>query len=210
MKLHTKTIVLILLLIISLIFLLSYFFYTKYKFLIDYIDSRTDLKLEKFSSRYNLENLEELNKIKEQDYIKELKNNIINNNSENFFSKINNLSDIEEEEEDLISNTSSDDKLDYPINEELDKSENPSPISNIDEEISQEKTPELTPEQEIEEKEEFENKEETPELSFQIADDELPNLDNLDENIDNYIENILNENKDNDIDTSLIEVEKKN
>lgn len=204
MKLHTKTIVLILLLIISLIFLLSYFFYTKYKFLINYIDSRTDLKLEKFSNRYNLENLDELNKIKEQDYINELKNNIINNNSENFFSKITNLSDIEEEEEDLISNTSSEDKINYPINDSiLDNSDSVSAIS--DDEMSPEPTPKSI--QDFEEKEELENKEETPELDEELPN--LDNLDNLDKNIDNYIENILNENKENEIDTSLIEVEEK-
>lgn len=183
MKLHTKTIVLILLLIISLIFLLSYFFYTKYKFLIDYIDSRTDLKLEKFTNRYNLDSLDQLNKEKEQDYINELKNNIINNNSENFFSKINDLSDIEEEDEEeqeddeeiesQISEPQNEEDLNYPTNTSPLKSE-----SDI-----------------------------TDEKNVELQDDELPNLDNLDENIDNYIENILNENKETDIDTSLIEVE---
>lgn len=190
MKLHTKTIVLILLLIISLIFLLSYFFYTKYKFLIDYIDSRTDLKLEKFTNRYNLDSLDQLNKEKEQDYINELKNNIINNNSENFFSKINDLSDIEEDDEEQDDEEQDDDEeiesqISEPQNEEeLNYPTNTSPL-----------------------KSESDTKSQTDEKNVEIQDDELPNLDNLDENIDNYIENILNENKETDIDTSLIEVE---
>ena len=47
MKIQSKTIILLLLLIVSLMTLLSYFFFTKYKFLLEYIDNRIDLKNQK-------------------------------------------------------------------------------------------------------------------------------------------------------------------
>ena len=226
MKLHTKTIVLILLLIISLICLLSYFFYTKYKFLIDYIDSRTDLKLEKFSTHYQLDSLNEFNKMKEQNYIDQLKNNIINNDSENYFSKISNLSDIEEEDED---NNSEHSDINYPIinnqiSDDDDTSSEKEDTSSEKEDTSPEKEDTLSEKEDtlsekedtLSEKEDIQSeieedntseisiKEEiTPELSYQFSDD-LPNLDNIDDNIDNYIHDILEENKD-----FSIEVEKK-
>ena len=179
---------------LALIVLLSYFFYTKYKFLLDYIDSRIDLKLEKFNTKYNLENLNEINKIKEQDYINDLKNNIINDNTENFFSKINDLSDVEEES--IIDDGSEYDNVSIK-EEDIEQSE------EIIEEPTQEQIQEPT-------EEPTEDKIKQIELeNFDFSND-IPNLESLEDNVDNYIQSILNNDEQEELVLDENSIEKKN
>jgi len=194
MKIQSKTIILLLLLIVALISLLSYFFFTKYKFLLDYIDNRIDLKNQKIIEKYSLDNLYENNKDNEQKYLDNLKDNLENFNNTlsqtNFIDQITELSDIEEEDEDIYSN-----EEDLEIKEEF----------NFEE-------PELQLEEPIHEPAgitELMDKESTTDQEI-ILNDELPNLENLDDSVDDYIKQIL-ENDDNDIDLSKMEeeVEKK-
>jgi len=185
MKIQSKTIILLLLLIVSLISLLSYFFFTKYKFLLDYIDNRIDLKNNKLIEKYSL-NLNDDNKEKEHNYFNNLKDNLENFNNTlshtNFIDQISSLSDIEEDidedndednegdnDEDLYSN--SDENKDEQYNKESDE-----PILDIEE---------------IETSDDFDLQ-------------ELPNLDNIEDNVDNYIKEIL-ENKDLGNDISNLE-----
>jgi len=189
MKIQSKTIILLLLLIVSLISLLSYFFFTKYKFLLEYIDNRIDLKNQKIIEKYNLNLVYENNKEQEQKYLDNLKDNLENFNNTlsqtNFIDQITELSDIEEEEEEDIYSNEELEKIDSDnedkeivINEpelHLNESDANSEMENIDQEIN-----------------------------------ELPNLDNLDDNVDDYIKQIL-ENHEENIDLSKMEeeVEKK-
>ena len=188
MKIQSKTIILLLLLIVALISLLSYFFFTKYKFLLNYIDDRIDLKNQKIIEKYSLNTLYDNNKEHEQKYLYNLKDNLENFNNTlsqtNFIDQITELSDIEEEE--IYSNEE----------EEI--------YSNEEEEVEYDnEDKELMIEPELEELQ----------VESDVAIDqeinELPNLDNLDDNVDDYIKQIL-EKHDEELDLSKMEeVEKK-
>jgi len=194
MKIQSKTIILLLLLIVSLISLLSYFFFTKYKFLLNYIDDRIDLKNQKIIEKYSLENLYENNKEHEQKYLDNLKDNLENFNNTlsqtNFIDQITELSDIEEE--DIYSNDE-----DLEIKPEFDE-------EPMEPELQLKDEPEYKPAvMTMDHQEESTNQE-------IILNDELPNLENLDDSVDDYIKQIL-ENDNDDIDLSKMEeeVEKK-
>lgn len=182
MKIQSKTIILLLLLIVSLISLLSYFFFTKYKFLLNYIDDRIDLKNQKIIEKYSLELLYDNNKEHEQKYLDNLKDNLENFNNTlsqtNFIDQITELSDIEEEDEDIYSNEDLELQLEEPEVQKpavmtMDKD---SDIVAVDQEIN-----------------------------------ELPNLDNLDDSVDDYIKQILENHEEEEMDLSKMEeeVEKK-
>ena len=193
MKIQSKTIILLLLLIVSLISLLSYFFFTKYKFLLEYIDNRIDLKNQKIIEKYNLNQVYENNKEQEQKYLDNLKDNLENFNNTlsqtNFIDQITELSDIEEEDEDIYSN-----EEDLEIKEEF----------NFEE-------PELQLEEPIHEPAgitKLMDKESTTDQEI-ILNDELPNLENLDDSVDDYIKQILENNDDIDLSNITEIVEKK-
>ncbi len=182
MKIQSKTIILLLLLILALISLLCYFFFTKYKFLLDYIDNRIDLKNQKIIEKYNLNQVYENNKEHEKKYLDNLKDNLENFNNTlsktNFIDQFTELSDIEEE----YSNESEEEKeILEPVTEE-----------------------------EVEEEEKEEVEEEEKEIIFkEDYSEELPNLDSLDDNVDDYIKQILEKQEDIDLSNLIDEEEEK-
>ena len=190
MKIQSKTIILLLLLILALISLLCYFFFTKYKFLLDYIDNRIDLKNQKIIEKYNLNQVYENNKEHEKKYLDNLKDNLENFNNTlsktNFIDQFTELSDIEEE----YSNESEEEKeILEPVTEE--------------EEEEEEK-------EEVEEEEKEEVEEEEKEIIFkEDYSEELPNLDSLDDNVDDYIKQILEKQEDIDLSNLIDEEEEK-
>ena len=197
MKIQSKTIILLLLLIVALISLLSYFFFTKYKFLLNYIDDRIDLKNQKIIEKYSLETLYDNNKDHEEKYLNNLKDNLENFNNTlsqtNFIDQITELSDIEEEdEEDAYSNEDLEINPEF-FNEEvvMDQSElqleEPEAVMDMDDMESTN----IVTDQEI------------------ILDNELPNLANLDNTVDDYIKQILENHDDIDLSKMEEEVEKK-
>lgn len=199
MKIQSKTIILLLLLIVSLISLLSYFFFTKYKFLLNYIDDRIDLKNQKIIEKYSLDTLYDNNKEHEQKYLDNLKDNLENFNNTlsqtNFIDQITELSDIEEEEEDIYSNEDLEIKSEF-YNEEdvdiltgavMDQPELQLEEPEVQKAVMDQESTNIDIDQEI------------------ILNDELPNLENLDDSVDDYIKQIL-ENHD-DIDLSKMEEE---
>jgi LPS O-antigen subunit length determinant protein (WzzB/FepE family) len=202
MKIQSKTIILLLLLIVSLISLLSYFFFTKYKFLLDYIDNRIDLKHNKLVEKYNLNNLYENNKQNEQKYFANLKDNLENFNNTlsqtNFIDQITELSDIEEEDEEEIYSEEDIENILIPTNEPYMESTD-EPTIECDGNVCK-----IVKKEPIEDIKEIEIKQ--GEIQNIVLDDELPNLDNLDDNVDDYIKQIL-ESKDEEIDLSLMEEE---
>jgi|ETNmetMinimDraft_8_1059916.scaffolds.fasta_scaffold09136_3 hypothetical protein len=183
MKIQSKTIILLLLLILSLITLLSYFFFTKYKFLLEYIDNRIDLKHQKMIEKYNLNQVYENNKEHEQKYLENLKDNLENFNNTlsktNFIDHFNELSDIEEE---------------YS-NEE-----------NSEENSEEEKEEEIAESAELVKEEEKEEEEEEGEKEIIL---ELPNLDSLEDSVDDYIKQILEKQEDIDLSNLIDEEEEK-
>jgi hypothetical protein len=199
MKIQSKTIILLLLLIVSLISLLSYFFFTKYKFLLDYIDNRIDLKNNKLVDKYNLEKLYEDKKNNEQKYFANLKDNLENFNNTlsqtNFIDQMTELSDIEEEE--IYSDEDIEDIL-MPTIEPTQESTYEPTIEcdgNVCKIVKEEPTEDI--------KEIVIKHEEVQDI---VLNEELPNLDNLDSNVDDYIKQIL-ESKDEEMDLSLMEEE---
>lgn len=197
MKIQSKTIILLLLLIVALISLLSYFFFTKYKFLLNYIDDRIDLKNQKIIEKYSLDTLYDNNKEHEQKYLDNLKDNLENFNNTlsqtNFIDQITELSDIEEE--DIYSNEDLEIKSEF-YNEEdvdiltgaiMDQPELQLEEPEVQKAVMDQESTNIDIDQEI------------------ILNDELPNLENLDDSVDDYIKQIL-ENHD-DIDLSKMEEE---
>ena len=190
MKIQSKTIILLLLLILALISLLCYFFFTKYKFLLDYIDNRIDLKNQKIIEKYNLNQVYENNKEHEKKYLDNLKDNLENFNNTlsktNFIDQFTELSDIEEE----YSNESEEEKeILEPVTEE---------------EVEEEEK------EEVEEEEKEEVEEEEKEIIFkEDYSEELPNLDSLDDNVDDYIKQILEKQEDIDLSNLIDEEEEK-
>lgn len=191
MKIQSKTIILLLLLILSLITLLSYFFFTKYKFLLEYIDNRIDLKHQKMIEKYNLNQVYENNKEHEQKYLENLKDNLENFNNTlsktNFIDHFNELSDIEEEysnEENSEENT--EEEKEEIIEEPSDDEEGTMPVS-VD----------------------YPSEEEKEEIKEIILKEELPNFDSLEDSVDEYIKQILNKEEDIDLSNIVDEEEEK-
>ena len=186
MKIQSKTIILLLLLILSLITLLSYFFFTKYKFLLDYIDNRIDLKNQKMIEKYNLNQVYENNKEHEQKYLENLKDNLENFNNTlsktNFIDNFNELSDIEEE---------------YSNEENTEEEKEEIVESSNDEEGTMRVSVDYPSEEEEEEIKEI------------ILKEELPNLDSLEDSVDEYIKQILNKEEDIDLSNLVNEEEEK-
>mgnify|MGYP006079979391 CR=1 FL=1 len=202
MKIQSKTIILLLLLILALISLLCYFFFTKYKFLLDYIDNRIDLKNQKIIEKYNLNQVYENNKEHEKKYLDNLKDNLENFNNTlsktNFIDQFTELSDIEEE----YSNESEEEKeILEPVTEE----------EGVEEEVEEEEVEEEeVEEEEVEEEEVEEVEEEEKEIIFkEDYSEELPNLDSLDDNVDDYIKQILEKQEDIDLSNLIDEEEEK-
>ena len=191
MKIQSKTIILLLLLIVSLISLLSYFFFTKYKFLLEYIDNRIDMKSNKLIEKYSLENLNAATKQKEHNYFNNLKDNLENFNNTlsntSFTDHLAPLSDIDEEEENYS-------------DEEIKNIDNW--YQNVEKQVEEQS--EEQSEEQLDETESLkEQVEEQVEEHLTLDMQELPNLANIDDNVDEYIKQIL---ESKDIDTSEFKI----
>jgi glutamyl/glutaminyl-tRNA synthetase len=237
LKMKNHTIILVLLLLFSLITLLSYFFFTKYKFLINYIDDRIDIKNAKLIEKFNLE---DESKSKEHIYLNNLKTNLKKFNEKlsntNFIDQINEYS----EEEQLENNDIEDEQLEKQLlvlkddeDEQFLKNMCPSidqynisnPLSDIEEESYEEESngDEENENSDIEENEnsdieenensdieENENSDIKDEQLIEFNDEEFPNLENLTEQkVDDYINQILDD-TDQEFDLSNIIIKKKN
>jgi hypothetical protein len=151
------------------------------------------MKSNKLIEKYSLDNLNAVTKQKEHNYFNNLKDNLENFNNTlsqtNFIDEVTSLSDIEEEEEDLYSDPE-ENKIPPWYTDELEV------VETVDEKIVEELEEPI--EEPVEEELQLEQ-----EIHEEIDLQELPNLDNMEDNVDDYIKQIL-ESKD-DIDVSNLE-----